>query len=88
MENWRKVRFFVFDLPHSEKPFRERMEEMKTLKMPENCVLANYEKCENERKLEEFLMNVIEAGGEGVLLQRVDDRREHEGRTHRLPTPP
>lgn len=70
-EDWRAVRFMVFDLPMSEAPFGQRLAELQRLlaRVPtEHLALIEQFRVVDEQELMARLAAVEEAGGEGLML--------------------
>lgn len=77
------VQYTVFDVPSLDKPFEERMayleklisercEYMKTLKLPlKSCPLlfTNQTKIKSEKHLDDMFTDVVEKGGEGIMIR-------------------
>jgi len=73
--SWRNIRFMVFDLPDQEKPFTERVAAMeKRLKPSPSSFLTMVEQrpATHHETLMADLDNIVEKGGEGLMLKRGD----------------
>jgi DNA ligase len=71
--NWRKIRFMVFDLPGMNKPFTERRSAMKNLLIPSPSPflqMVEQRRVASHVELMAALDQVVEAGGEGLMLKR------------------
>lgn len=74
-EKWKEVKFMVFDIPHSKKPYVERMKELKTIiddiniKQGKDCPiqLSNYTIINNN--LTELYSEYTFNGAEGIILR-------------------
>lgn len=70
---WRDIRFMIFDLPHSTSKFDQRLEEMQKLVMENNVHWLQFVPqfgVNNEADLFDTLANVVDVGGEGLMLRR------------------
>ncbi len=74
-KDWQKVRFMVFDLPHSLKPFEARLNELKVItdevKLPHLKTVPHF-KVKTPKELQHQLSHVVAKGGEGLMLHRSD----------------
>lgn len=72
-EDWRKIRYMVFDLPQMATTFTERLWVLRTLVAqqgnPQLKVLEQV-RISSEQALEQKLQRITAAGGEGVMLHR------------------
>lgn len=72
-EDWRKIRYMVFDLPQMATTFTERLWVLRTLVAqqgnPQLKVLEQV-RVSSEQALEQKLQRITAAGGEGVMLHR------------------
>ncbi|MGO5000124.1 DNA ligase [Oceanisphaera sp. W20_SRM_FM3] len=74
-EEWRQIRFMVFDLPHSNATFSERNAELARLLLPINTpYLAQVEqlRLSDNTALAQRLSDIAAAGGEGLMLRHQD----------------
>ena len=72
-DGWRSVRFMVFDLPHHEGNFNERVQAMKQIgEQTPSLYLAIIEQTlvANKEALTQHMQSVIDHGGEGLMLHR------------------
>lgn len=76
MQLWKNVKFIVYDLPQSKKPYEERMKELDEMftnpdGTPNNPVIrvAPRQICQSREHLEEALEVVSNRGGEGIILR-------------------
>ena len=85
-EAWRQVRFMVFDLPGAPGTFTERLAHLRTLlarhPVPWVAKVPQY-RVSGRAELERTLTEVVNAGGEGLMLHHADARWSG-GRTHEL----
>ncbi|WP_246128479.1 DNA ligase [Pleionea sediminis] len=74
-EEWKEVRFMVFDLPHSLKMFDARLKELEVVvndvDVP-HLQLVRHFKVANQKELDEKLDRIVAQGGEGLMLHRGD----------------
>lgn len=74
-QNWRRVRFMVFDLPGSNRPFGERYRALrKQVAESESAYLKAVEqrRISDHPTLMAELDQVVKLGGEGLMLHRID----------------
>jgi DNA ligase-1 len=74
-EAWRHIRYQVFELPEAVGSFAARYERLCSLKArPELCSLQVVEqrRVADAAALDRWLMDVVAAGGEGLVLHRAD----------------
>lgn len=72
---WRQIRFMVFDLPQSKATFSARITELTRLLTPVNnpyLALIAQQRLLNNSALAEQLSEVAAAGGEGLMLRHQD----------------
>ena len=72
---WRQVRYMVFDLPASAKPFGQRLEELRRLlgKLDNPYIrLVPQTRVADQGELRALLDEVVAGGGEGLMLHRDD----------------
>ena len=76
-EQWRRVRFMVFDLPHHPGTFTERLETMR-LTLPQHNIAwlqaVPQFRVDDATSLAEALEEITTAGGEGLMLHHQDAR--------------
>jgi DNA ligase-1 len=65
---WNQVSYMVFDLPQSKLPYQERVKEMGKLKLPKHVQLLEVKPCKSKSHLYQCLEEVLEHGGEGLML--------------------
>ena len=74
-QEWRNIRYMIFDLPKHEGRFSERVEAMRTLTADANTpwlqTIRQY-RVESETQLMTELQRVVDAGGEGLMLHHQD----------------
>jgi len=83
---WRNVRYFVFDLPQLHQPFSQRLKSLQQLvtlsKSPYLQIVKQFQ-VKNKSELQQQLDRVIKLGGEGLMLHRAD-AYYHAGRNNEL----
>ena len=67
---WKSIKYMVFDLPKSGKPFEGRMKELSELSLPPHVNLVGREVCEGNGFLVERLETLVKHGGEGLMLNK------------------
>ena len=66
--NWKSVKYMVFDIPKSVKPFENRMDDLKKLKLNSHAIVVTHELCAGNTQLVESLRKLVDKGGEGWML--------------------
>ena len=80
-DEWRQVRFMVFDLPKSSEIFLQRVEKIKSLILEANSPylqMVEQFKISDHQTLIEHLNLVVKNGGEGLMLHRLDSLYQAE----------
>ncbi|GJL49529.1 MAG: ATP-dependent DNA ligase [Nitrospirales bacterium] len=83
-EGWREIRLMMFDLPEHGGPFDQRVSAMKRLVETTHSpflVMIEQQTIKNEEELQQRLTEVLDQGGEGLMLHR-KTARYASGRTH------
>lgn len=83
---WEQVGFYVFDLPNSKLPFEARQTRLDNLiaRSPvEHLHYVRQQLVSSQDQLNAMLANVVDGGGEGLMLRQPDSRYE-TGRTNTL----
>lgn len=83
---WQAVKYIVFDTPQSNKNYEQRQDELaSTLSLANVSWLrhAKYLLIENQSQLQTIYKQIVNAGGEGVMLNTVKSDY-HAGRSSRL----
>lgn len=67
-DGWHGLRLMVFDavMPGT---FRQRLQYLKTLKLPAHCQMVEHIRCRGTEHLIEFADAIVEAGGEGAVVR-------------------
>lgn len=85
-EEWRQVRFLIFELPGGDGPFSKRIEQMRRMiiaaGVPWLQLVEQFRVPDNEA-LKKRLNDVVRLGGEGLMLHRADSLY-HGGRSRDL----
>lgn len=74
-EEWQKVSFMIFDLPRSPENFTRRIEKMKRLVEGSDSLylkMVEQQKVSNNTELQLLLAQVLDLGGEGLMLHHQD----------------
>lgn len=69
-QNWKSMKFMVFDLPDSTEPYESRMEAMKQLKLPAHAQVVESSICPGNEYLLKSLSDISNKGGEGYMLNK------------------
>ncbi|NOR69397.1 MAG: DNA ligase [Methylomarinum sp.] len=81
-DEWKSVRYFVFDLPHSKQTFNVRLKVLQNLVEQSHSVYLQVVKqyrLSDKMALMQSLNQVVDAGGEGLMLHHAD-ALYHSGR--------
>ncbi len=85
-DEWRRIRYMLFELPDQPGTFTERVERMeqlvRSLKIPWLQVVSQ-ERVGNDALLMQQLEQIVQQGGEGLMLHRADSHY-HGGRSSDL----
>lgn len=68
---WRRVSYRVFEMPAAEGTFEQRAERLKTL-VSDVVVPVEQQRLKSNAELRARLKQVVDAGGEGLMLHRAD----------------
>jgi DNA ligase 1 len=72
--DWSKFKYMAFDIPNHQGTFKERYEilarlsELK-LNLPSFFAVAPKIECEDRQHLEKILQDIVDNGGEGIILR-------------------
>ena len=77
-EEWRGIRFMVFDAPESEGGFESRLAAASS-ELAGNPIaeVVIHEICRDRRHLDEFAAALLAGGAEGVMLRKANSHYEH-----------
>lgn len=67
--DWTRIGYYVYDLPSSSLPYEERQLELQRFNFPPNVYAVLSTRCRDQAHLEEYLEEILEKGGEGVILR-------------------
>lgn len=68
---WKGVKYIVFDLPHSNKPFESRINDLRRIKFhSEHLQITEYSKCNGNREMLELLDKIVSTGGNGLIMTK------------------
>ncbi len=70
IDQWKNISFMVFDLPTSNKPYEIRMCDLSSLHLPNHIQLINIERCKGNHHLQQSFVNIIDNGGEGLMMNK------------------
>lgn len=82
-EDWRKVRYLIFDMPNASSAFEQRYEQYRDLvaRINEPHILAiKQQRMRTRKDLDAYFNAVLERGGEGVMLHLANAQHQ-SGRT-------
>jgi DNA ligase 1 len=66
--DWKLVKFMIFDLPKSKEIFELRIEEMKKLILPSHVIIVNHEICKGNDHMWNKMKSITSENGEGLIL--------------------
>jgi DNA ligase-1 len=69
---WKQVKYVIFDAPDHKAMYEERMKFLTEakIKFPSHAFVAPSTKCTGQTHLNEYMQNILQEGGEGVMLRR------------------
>ena len=72
--SWKNINYMVFDSPNSNQPYESRMcdisNHLKFFNDNNNIHIVNIERCRGNDHLQEYLMNILSNGGEGLMVNK------------------
>jgi DNA ligase-1 len=71
---WDKISFLVFDVPSSPEPYEIRARNLSNLMLPKHVNFAEIHRCRGDSYLRDSLTNILEIGGEGLMLNKPNSR--------------
>lgn len=77
-EEWKKIKFMVFDVPHLKVSYIERYALLKQLKLPRHVKIVEQILIKNLNQVEKKFKEVIEGNGEGLMIR--DPTKEYVGK--------
>ncbi len=83
---WKKIKYYVFDLPGLEQPFQLRLQYLQQLVSASNnpyLFLVDQFRVDNKKELQKELKRIVDLGGEGLMLHHAD-AYYHVGRNRDL----
>ena len=75
-KNWYSVKYAVFDAPGIKCPFEERLKATKIVVEPPFSFVLPFWKCTSRAQLEAKLDEVVNGGGEGLMLRKAGSKYE------------
>lgn len=69
-QEWKLVKFMVFDVPSINAPFEERMSVLKKLKLPSHVHIVQHTQVHSKKHMKQVYDAVMKSGGEGVMLRK------------------
>ena len=75
--DWSTLQFLIFDLVNNE-PTEERQATLKGVALPSFCELVEQVECEDFAHLDAFELDILELGGEGVILRKACSLYQHK----------
>jgi DNA ligase-1 len=70
--SWHKISYMIFDLPDSKQPYHVRMNELLNLSLPKHAHIVGLKECQGNDDLREYLIHILELGGEGLMVNKSD----------------
>lgn len=68
-DQWKKIKYHIFDLPKAGGGFESRLSKMKQLDKHPNIHLVQQTKVKNNEQIEKLLIKVSAAGAEGLMVR-------------------
>jgi DNA ligase-1 len=68
--SWKSISYMVFDLPNSKEPYETRIHDLANLTLPKHVQVAAIKKCKGGTHLQECLAEILEHGGEGLMMNK------------------
>jgi DNA ligase-1 len=70
--DWRKIGYYIFDIPSSEDTYEGRMKEMESLKpiLPPHVHVVENIQCAGTEHLSRHLSYIVDGKGEGLMLRK------------------
>ena len=68
--NWNGLVYYIFDMPENLNLFEDRQASLNTLLLPSHCQIVKQIPCQGRKHLNEFKADIIDNGGEGVMLRK------------------
>lgn len=75
--NWSNMKYMIFDVV-SNHPFEDRLIQLSKIFFPSHCKLINQILCQNKKHLFLLEKEILNKGGEGVMLRMPNSLYEHK----------
>lgn len=82
--DWSKIKYIVFDIPKPGERFEFRNKLLTHIKMPSHVQIIKQIKCKGIKHLQQFELDIISNGGEGVILHHPDNEYTYNKRSKYL----
>jgi len=66
---WSQVGYYLFDLPASESPYKERLKELQEMRFPSHVHIVSSEECRDKEHMEALLHEIVRGKGEGLMVR-------------------
>lgn len=76
--NWNQIKYLVFDCVTENAICELRMQELRSLNLPDHVIILEQTKCLGYEHLIEFERKILSLGGEGVMLRKPCSMYEHK----------
>jgi DNA ligase-1 len=70
--SWSNVSYIIFDLPGSKESYEKRIAQLTHLKLPNHVQKISIRQCRGSGHIREYLGEVLEHGGEGLMINNPD----------------
>lgn len=77
-ESKEHIKYHIYDLPSHPGTFKERMEALKKLDLPDCCVLTSTHLCKNEEEVMSYYSEYMADGYEGQMVRIIDSVYENK----------
>lgn len=68
--SWKSISYVVFDIPHSLEQYEARMENLKNMVLPSHVKVVHLERCTGNDHLLQRLAEIVQGGGEGLMVNK------------------
>jgi len=74
--HWKNIGYYLFDLPSSNAPYEQRLNQLEQLKksLPHHIQIIESIECSGRKHLDGHLDSILEQGGEGIMAREPGSR--------------
>lgn len=73
-EDWKSIKFMIFDMPDCDETFENKVNIMKSLKLNEYFKVLDFHVCKDHEDLMDMLEIYVKQGSEGLMLRKKNSR--------------